>query len=84
MARRNTLRDHARGDRGNRRVRPPEPGVTQQAAERVVDHLLTDDALTPAQYQHDMSPARRLFDRLVMLCLVRELSGRASFRSCGL
>jgi hypothetical protein len=48
--------------------------------------FLADDALTPASAPGAMTDRalRRLFDRLVELGAVRELSGRSSFRVYGL
>jgi len=48
--------------------------------------LLDDDALTPASAPGSMSERalRRLFDRLVDLGAVCELSGRPAFRLYGL
>ena len=55
---------------------------------RVVDLLLADDGVTPATAaaRADLSDraARRLFDRLVALGVVRELTGRDAFRIYGL
>ncbi len=51
----------------------------------ILNALLTEDA-TPAQAGKEASDraARRLFDRLTSLGLVRELTGRATFRLYGL
>ena len=51
----------------------------------IIAALLTEDALT-AQAGAEASDraARRLFDRLTSLGLVRELTGRATFRLYGL
>lgn len=64
------------------------PVLRAKGAGRVVDLLLADDAVTPAAAASraglsDRS-ARRLFDRLVELGAVRELSGRETFRIYGL
>ena len=52
----------------------------------MVDALLADDAVAPAGHVGGMSDRarRRLFDRLVSLGAVRELTGRATFRLYGL
>ena len=59
-----------------------------KGARRVVDMLLADDAVTPAAAASRAGlsdrAARRLFDRLVALGAVRELSGRDAFRIYGL
>ncbi|MBF0375090.1 MAG: DUF1403 family protein, partial [Alphaproteobacteria bacterium] len=61
-----------------------------KAAPAVLDALLGHDALSPATIRrHVAAPigeraARRLFDRLVALGVVRELTGRASHRFYGL
>lgn len=57
-----------------------------RAAGRVVERLLTRDALSVAGVR-DLIPeraARRLFDRLVALGVVRELTGRTTARLYGL
>lgn len=63
------------------------PNLRAKGARRVVDMLLSDDAVTPAAAaragQSDRA-ARRLFDRLVALGAVRELTGRETFRIYGL
>jgi hypothetical protein len=62
------------------------PKLRAKGAEGIVEALLDDDALTPATALGSMSERalRRLFDRLVALGAVRELSGRPSFRLYGL
>jgi DNA-binding IclR family transcriptional regulator len=59
-----------------------------KGARRVIDMLLADDAVTPAAAARRASlsdrAARRLFDRLVNLGALRELSGRDNFRIYGL
>ena len=59
-----------------------------KGAGRVVDMLLADDAVTPAAVASRAGPsdraARRLFDRLVILGAVRELTGCETFRIYGL
>jgi len=59
-----------------------------KGASRVVELLLGDDAVSPARaaklaHLSDRA-ARRLFDRLIELGAVRELSGRSNFRLYGL
>ncbi|WP_363351948.1 DUF1403 family protein [Methylocystis echinoides] len=64
------------------------PALRAKGARRVVDLLLADDAVTPAAAAARAGlsdrAARRLFDRLVALEAVRELTGRDSFRIYGL
>lgn len=64
------------------------PKLRAQGAARVVDMLLGDDGVTPARAAKlsglSDRAARRLFDRLVALGAVRELSGRETFRIYGL
>jgi hypothetical protein len=58
-----------------------------KGARRVIDMLLADDGVTPAAAARaglSDRAARRLFDRLVMLGAVRELTGRETFRIYGL
>jgi hypothetical protein len=54
----------------------------------VIELLLADDCVAPARAANTARlsdrGARRLFDRLIELEAVRELSGRASFRLYGL
>lgn len=64
------------------------PKLRAKGAERVIEMLLADDCVTPARVAKraklsDRS-SRRLFDRLIELGAVRELSGRANFRLYGL
>jgi hypothetical protein len=64
------------------------PKLRAKGAGRVVELLLGDDAISPARAAK-MAPlsdraARRLFDRLIELGAVRELSGRPNFRLYGL
>jgi hypothetical protein len=67
---------------------PVAPMLRAKGAWRVVEMLLVDDAVTPAAAASRSGlsdrAARRLFDRLVALGAVRELSGRDSFRIYGL
>ncbi|MEP4754470.1 MAG: DUF1403 family protein [Nitratireductor sp.] len=62
------------------------PKLRAKAADVVVDKLLSDDAIVASEKFAGMSDRglRRLFDRLVELGAVRELSGRPSFRIYGL
>jgi hypothetical protein len=63
------------------------PMLRAKGARRVIDMLLADDAITPAAATRaglSDRAARRLFDRLVALGAVRELSGRDVFRIYGL
>ena len=62
------------------------PKLRAKAADTVVEKLLSDDAIVPSEKIAGMSDRglRRLFDRLVELGAVRELSGRQTFRIYGL
>jgi len=62
------------------------PKLRAKAAEKVVDRLLSEDAVVASAKIAGMSDRglRRLFDRLVELGVVRELSGRPTFRIYGL
>ena len=64
------------------------PKLRAKRASRVVELLLLDDCVAPARAAKCSGlsdrAARRLFDRLVELGAVREVSGRPSFRLYGL
>jgi hypothetical protein len=64
------------------------PKLRAKPAAKIVDLLLAEDCVAPAEAarQGPMTDraARRLFDRLVALGAVRELSGRPAFRLYGL
>lgn len=62
------------------------PNLRAKAADIVVEKLLADDAIVASQDIPGMSDRglRRLFERLVDLGAVRELSGRRTFRIYGL
>ncbi len=64
------------------------PKLRAKGAGRVIEMLLTDDAVSPATAAKAARlsdrASRRLFDRLIELGAVRELSGRPSFRLYGL
>lgn len=62
------------------------PKLRAKEADAVVERLLSDDAIVASQRIAGMSDRglRRLFDRLVELGAVRELSGRPTFRIYGL
>lgn len=62
------------------------PKLRAKAADMVVERLLSDDAVVASEKIAGMSDRglRRLFDRLVELGAVRELSGRPTFRIYGL
>jgi Protein of unknown function (DUF1403) len=68
------------------RLNSVAPKLRAKGAGAVIAALLDDDALTAAGGAGGMSERalRRLFDRLVGLGAVRELSGRESFRLYGL
>lgn len=64
------------------------PKLRAKGADAVVDRLLNEDALVASRGEQKTGMSdrglRRLFDRLVELGAVRELSGRPSFRIYGL
>jgi hypothetical protein len=64
------------------------PKLRSKPAQKIVDLLLAQDYLSPAEAARHAPmtgrAARRLFDRLVVLGAVRELSGRPAFRLYGL
>nr|WP_295463280.1 DUF1403 family protein [Mesorhizobium sp.] len=62
------------------------PKLRAKAADAVVERLLSNDAIVASERISGMSDRglRRLFDRLVELGAVRELSGRPTFRIYGL
>lgn len=62
------------------------PKLRAKASDLVVGKLLSDDAIVASEKVAGMSDRglRRLFDRLVELGAVRELSGRPTFRIYGL
>lgn len=62
------------------------PKLRAKAADMVVEKLLADDAIVASQDIPGMSDRglRRLFERLVDLGAVRELSGRPTFRIYGI
>lgn len=62
------------------------PKLRAKATDIVVEKLLSDDAIVASENIAGMSDRglRRLFDRLVELGAVRELSGRPTFRIYGL
>jgi len=72
--------------RAETRLRQVAPKLRAKGASAAVAALLAEDALTTASQIPGLSERglRRLFDRLVGLGAVRELSGRATFRLYGL
>jgi hypothetical protein len=64
------------------------PKLRSKPAQTIVDLLLAQDCLSPTEAARHAPmtgrAARRLFDRLVLLGAVRELSGRPAFRLYGL
>jgi Protein of unknown function (DUF1403) len=64
------------------------PKLRAKPAAKVVDLLLAEDCVAPAEAARAAPmtdrAARRLFDRLVTLGAARELSGRPAFRLYGL
>ncbi|MEP5358491.1 MAG: DUF1403 family protein, partial [Nitratireductor sp.] len=68
------------------RLRAVVPKLRSKAAGDVVNRLLGDDAVSGTLTTRNLSrwASRRLFDRLIELGAVRELSGRPTFRIYGL
>jgi Protein of unknown function (DUF1403) len=64
------------------------PKLRSKPAAKIVDLLLSQDCVSPAEAARHAPmtarAARRLFDRLVLLGAARELSGRPTFRLYGL
>ena len=64
------------------------PKLRAKPAQRIIDLLLAEDCVSPAEAARHAPmtdrAARRLFDRLVALGAAREFSGRAAFRLYGL
>lgn len=62
------------------------PTLRAKAADTVVDKLLSEDGIVASETVAGMTDRglRRLFDRLIELGAVRELSGRPTFRIYGL
>jgi hypothetical protein len=64
------------------------PKLRSKPAQKIVDLLLAQDCVSPAEAGRHAPmtrrAARRLFDRLVMLGAAREFSGRPTFRLYGL
>lgn len=74
--------------RRSERLLAVAPKLRAKAADAVVDRLLSEDALAASRGDKKTGMSdrglRRLFDRLVELGAVRELSGRPTFRIYGL
>ena len=74
--------------RAGEKLLAAQPKLRAKSAGRVIELLLSDDAVSPAQAAKAARlsdrAARRLFDRLIELGAVRELSGRSNFRLYGL
>lgn len=68
------------------RLRAAVPKLRSKAAGEVIERLVGDDAVSGALTTKNLSrwASRRLFDRLVELGAVRELSGRTTFRIYGI
>lgn len=68
------------------RLRAASPKLRSKAADDVIDRLLGDDAVSGTLTSRNLSrwASRRLFDRLLELGAVRELSGRPTFRIYGI
>jgi hypothetical protein len=74
--------------RRSRALLAAQPKLRAKGAGRVIELLLSDDAVSPARAAKlarlSDRAARRLFDRLIELGAARELSGRSNFRLYGL
>jgi hypothetical protein len=74
--------------RAGEKLLAAQPKLRAKSAGRVIELLLSDDAVSPARAAKAARlsdrAARRLFDRLIELEAVRELSGRPNFRFYGL
>jgi hypothetical protein len=74
--------------RAGEKLLAAQPKLRAKGASRVIELLLSDDAVSPARAAKvarlSDRAARRLFDRLIELGAVRELSGRSNFRFYGL
>jgi hypothetical protein len=74
--------------RAGEKLLTAQPKLRAKSAGRVIELLLSDDAVSPARAAKAARlsdrAARRLFDRLIELGAVRELSGRPNFRFYGL
>jgi len=72
--------------RRSERLLAVAPKLRARASDLVVERLLSDDAVVASEKIAGMSDRglRRLFDRLMELGAVRELSGRPTFRIYGL
>lgn len=68
------------------RLRAAAPKLRSKAAGEVIERLVGDDAVSGSLTTKNLSrwASRRLFDRLVELGAVRELSGRPTFRIYGI
>ena len=68
------------------RLRAAAPKLRSKAAGDVIERLVSDDAVSGSLTTKNLSrwASRRLFDRLVELGAVRELSGRPTFRIYGI
>lgn len=73
-------------ERRAQRLLAVAPKLRARASDRVVDALLSSDALVASQPVAGITDRglRRLFDRLIDLGAVRELTGRPTFRIYGL
>ena len=74
--------------RAGEKLLAAQPKLRAKSAGRVIELLLSDDVVSPARAAKAARlsdrAARRLFDRLIELGGVRELSGRSNFRLDGL
>jgi hypothetical protein len=68
------------------RLRAAVPKLRSKVAGEVIERLVGDDAVSGSLTTKNLSrwASRRLFDRLVELGAVRELSGRPTFRIYGI
>jgi hypothetical protein len=68
------------------KLRGAEPKLRSKSAHLVIEQLLNDDSVSGSFTTKTLSrwASRRLFDRLIQLDAVRELSGRDTFKIFGL
>ena len=78
------MRHVSDGTRNTTRVSAIAPKLRAKGAKDAVQIFLTQDAVAPSALPMPDRAARRFCDRLVSLGVVRELTGRDSFRLYGI